>query len=219
MTGACATLSLNEVEQLCLKAARGAGMTWGLAEEAGFAAGWLAERGLDGPGSLLRRLESREPPDRIVMVPGHWRGAGGGSLCPIAVGAALCDFAVLPEAAMAGAGLQVGPVRQGLLLLPFLCGLAAMRGGKVQLDWSGGQVLLEGNGTVSGAVALLAAETEVAVHLALLPAGACGPRLAHAPVMVAAATMAGLNRLALCTTVPPSPLSRAGAGAEVDDNE
>ena len=33
--------SLNEIESLCKKAARGAGMSWGLAEEAGKAAKWL----------------------------------------------------------------------------------------------------------------------------------------------------------------------------------
>ena len=40
MTGqAGIRLSRNETEALCQKAARGAGMPWGLAEEAGFAAG------------------------------------------------------------------------------------------------------------------------------------------------------------------------------------
>ena len=32
-------LSQNETESLCMKAARGAGFSWGLAEEAGIAAG------------------------------------------------------------------------------------------------------------------------------------------------------------------------------------
>lgn len=35
------TLSRNETESLCMKAARGAGFSWGMAEEAGFATGWL----------------------------------------------------------------------------------------------------------------------------------------------------------------------------------
>ncbi|MEF9603350.1 DUF3726 domain-containing protein, partial [Paracoccus sp. PXZ] len=46
-------LSRNETEALCLKAARGAGMSWGLAEEAAFAAGWLGAHGIDGAGALL----------------------------------------------------------------------------------------------------------------------------------------------------------------------
>ena len=34
-------LSLPEIDALCLKAARGAGYSWGVAEEASFAARWL----------------------------------------------------------------------------------------------------------------------------------------------------------------------------------
>ena len=43
--GLSASLSRNEVASLCMKAARGAGMSWGLAEEAGFAAAWLVQHG------------------------------------------------------------------------------------------------------------------------------------------------------------------------------
>ena len=40
--------SLGEVRALAVKAARGSGLPWGLAEEAGFAVQWLEARG--GPG-------------------------------------------------------------------------------------------------------------------------------------------------------------------------
>ena len=53
-------LSRNEIESLCTKAARGAGMAWGLAEEAGYAAGWLTSRGLDGAGLLAGQLRSAQ---------------------------------------------------------------------------------------------------------------------------------------------------------------
>ena len=52
-------LSQNEIESLCIKAARGAGYSWGLAEQAGFAAGWLAARGLDATAPLLALLRDR----------------------------------------------------------------------------------------------------------------------------------------------------------------
>ncbi len=51
-------LSLGEVEGLCKKAARGAGLPWGLAEEAGFAARWLSAHGFDGAGLVLADLET-----------------------------------------------------------------------------------------------------------------------------------------------------------------
>ncbi|MFV0473400.1 MAG: DUF3726 domain-containing protein, partial [Pikeienuella sp.] len=38
-------LSLNEVETLTLKAARGAGLSWGEAEDAALATRWLARHG------------------------------------------------------------------------------------------------------------------------------------------------------------------------------
>jgi hypothetical protein len=55
-----AQMSQNEVSALCLKAARGAGMSWGLAEEAGFAASWLTARGIDGPRHLLTHLTAAQ---------------------------------------------------------------------------------------------------------------------------------------------------------------
>ena len=50
-------VSLNEIEGLSYKAARGAGMSWGLAEEAAFATRWLAVRDANWSGSLIALLE------------------------------------------------------------------------------------------------------------------------------------------------------------------
>ena len=44
--------SLNELDAMARKAARGAGYSWGLAEEAGRATRWLAAAGLPGPMCL-----------------------------------------------------------------------------------------------------------------------------------------------------------------------
>ena len=54
---AAVLLSRNEVEALCTKAARGAGMGWGHADEAGGAVGWLQARGIDGAAALLAALD------------------------------------------------------------------------------------------------------------------------------------------------------------------
>lgn len=51
-------LSLNEVETLAAKAARGAGLPWGVAEDVGRSAVWLASRVGDWAGSLLTLLEA-----------------------------------------------------------------------------------------------------------------------------------------------------------------
>jgi hypothetical protein len=54
-------LSLNEVETMALKAARGAGLPWGVAEDTGRSAAWLARHLGAWADSLLDLLE-RPPP-------------------------------------------------------------------------------------------------------------------------------------------------------------
>jgi hypothetical protein len=54
------TFSLNEVEAMGKRAARGAGLDWGIAEEAGKAARWLTARGLPGPELLAELLTRNE---------------------------------------------------------------------------------------------------------------------------------------------------------------
>ena len=46
MTDRMIDLAHSELRALVTKAARGAGLAWGLAEEAGWAADWLARRSL-----------------------------------------------------------------------------------------------------------------------------------------------------------------------------
>ena len=101
--GLSASLSRNEVASLCMKAARGAGMSWGLAEEAGFAASWLVQHGINGPSHLyahLNQAQGRPWSDLCPMVtPGAWEAPVGRALCPIAlaVGCKKCPaFSVCP---------------------------------------------------------------------------------------------------------------------------
>ena len=203
--GNSARLSQNEIEQLCLKAARGAGMSWGLAEEAGFAAAWLAMRGLHGPGVLLAQLRDQ--------------AADGGCLCPIALGSALCDHAHLPETAIDETALRVGPVKHPVLLLAFLSDLARTWGGCVRLDWPRGTVRLTADGRISGDAAILAKETRLDAELSVHGAAPDEPTAPCEPHYVPAEILSGLNAFALRTTVPASETSRAGAGATVGDND
>lgn len=222
-SGAGAHLSQNEVEQLCLKAARGAGMSWGIAEEAGFAAAWLAMRGLDGPGALLAQIQAAKgyPWHEIcpVVTPGQFRAADGGCLCPVALGTALCDHARLPETAIERAPLSVGPVSQPVLLLPFLSVLAGTLGKSMRIDWPAGHVLIAADGRVSGDIETLAAETRLQAWLSAAMIATDAPMAPVEPIFVRAETLVGLNSFALRTTVPASETSRAGAGAAAGDND
>ncbi|KMW60818.1 hypothetical protein AIOL_000983 [Candidatus Rhodobacter oscarellae] len=84
-------MSLGELQALAAKAARGAGLSWGLAEEAGWAVRWLEARGLAGAAALAGVLPEGAP--------------------QIALGAALADGST-PEPPAEAA--------QHLLLRPFL---------------------------------------------------------------------------------------------------
>ena len=100
--------SLGETAALALKAARGAGLPWGLAEEAAGAVFWLHQRGLPGISALCGYLDAC----------GHDR-PGEEALCPLVLGTALSDGThPIPETV--GDQLDLGPVRSPLLLLPFL---------------------------------------------------------------------------------------------------
>jgi len=52
--------SLYEIEVMCKRAARGAGLHWGYAEEAGKAVRWLAVNGFPGPEMMIEVLTFNE---------------------------------------------------------------------------------------------------------------------------------------------------------------
>jgi len=209
MTGAA--LSLGEIEALGQKAARGAGLDWGLAEEAGWAARMLSASGLPGP-ELLALALAGGPGAAPRVAPGAWRGDG--PLCPVRTGAALADFAGLP-AGLSDDGMRIDTVRTPALLLPFVVLAAARIGRPLALDWGTGQGLA-GGGTLSAAGDVMAPVAAVTLALA-----ARGPETGGQPPRCAVAPepRAALEALALDTTVPPSDTSRADAGAGGDDND
>ena len=99
-------LSLGELEALCLKAARGAGHSWGMAQEAGRAVRWLEARGLEGAMALADLLETTD-------------GAIGGKNCALTQGARLSDQQPVAH--------QEIDVVSPLLLRPFLAGHAELK--------------------------------------------------------------------------------------------
>lgn len=221
MTIAAVTLSHGETEALATKAARGAGMDWGLAEEAGRAARRLSERGRDGLFALLGHLE--EVDDwagwRPRIEARRWT-APSGTLCPIALGATLCDHADLSQGPLLGGPIETGPVNRPLLLAPFLM---RMSGGGVAIvaRWptpDGPREATLASDHPPGPWATLArCELVVAARRRERPERMERPAAA-APCAVSAATIAGLDAFAMRTTVPASQASRAGAGAGRDDD-
>ena len=102
--------SLGETAALALKAARGAGMSWGLAEETAASVVWLHSRGLPGISALCSYLGQAAAP----------QSPEGG--CPIMTGCALIDGMMdVPETS--SQPLDLGHVHAPLLLLPFVARL------------------------------------------------------------------------------------------------
>ena len=102
--------SLGETAALALKAARGAGMSWGLAEETAASVVWLHSRGLPGISALCSYLGQAAAPQ-----------SPEGS-CPIMTGCALIDGMMdVPETS--SQTLDLGHVHAPLLLLPFVARL------------------------------------------------------------------------------------------------
>lgn len=114
--------SLNEIEATAKRAARGAGYSWGLAEEASKATRWLSRHGQDGVAALALLLDKgfAQPADhRPLAADEVWQS--NGDLCPLAAGAFLSDCAQ---------HLRSGPVAMRrvampLLILPFAANAAS----------------------------------------------------------------------------------------------
>lgn len=105
------TWSLNEIEALSRKAARGAGYSWGLADEAGRAVRWLEARGEPGATALLELLSWRDGKAYPSTVPGQ------ASVCPIVAGTMLCDGVLLRDE------IDGLPLHSPLLMQPFIAWL------------------------------------------------------------------------------------------------
>lgn len=216
-------VSLNELDGLVRKAARGAGLAWGQAEEAGKGAWHLAALGHDPTPALTDLLETH---DRAGLATGIdaegavWRAADGRDLSALLAGPALSDFAF---ALGRGTTLTLLRLLYPVLLLPFLMWVARDLNRPVTLRAGNARWTVNPVGGLSVALSELAAiqgpltvqagpARDSAEPQGSLPAGepaSCWPGLEVDP-----AVWARLERLAARTYVPASEQSRArGAGS------
>jgi hypothetical protein len=207
-------VSLNEVESLTLKACRGAGMSWGLAEEAAQAARWLAARSCAWDSSLVALLAQRGDVSSSHLTANDMRPvARGAALCPVHAGAAVADL-LRP-----GEHLTLHDVLEPAWLVPF----AHRRASKVhtaRITWSNGEM------ETGAADARLLSFDRLdwirielsAAHAPAADADPAGSRSSGAPIDPSAWTT--LEAWAARTYVAASLQSRlAGAGAGLSDND
>lgn len=213
-------VSLNEIDVSAKRAARGVGLPWGLAEEAGKAARWLCARGLAGVSVLVPLLldDQQQPVAALAPITGDAWTPAGAYLCPLITGAALADDS---GEIVRRRTIVLHDLRAPLLLLPFVSRLARQEGTALRYDWGQGRANLapDGAAEVSGDILTQHCETaEIAVGG---EAHFSNPlREGFEPVGVDAAFWEKLQKLAALTYVPASEHSRlAGAGAGLSDND
>ncbi len=213
--------SLNEIEALAKRAARGAGLSWGMAEEAGRATRWLASHDLAGPALLSDVLakNDRLPHEQVapVSLDGEWHALAG-ELCPLAAGTALNDCA---DRLANGQSVNMASVSFPLLVLPFAAWAAIHLNEPVQVRWQNLWICTDGN-----RVWINDPDREINTrHAAALTCQIASKRTdaGTAPRsrgVVTSEVWAKLDVFAQRTFAPATAASRLlGAGAGVSDND
>jgi hypothetical protein len=215
-------VSLNEIEVTMKRAARGVGYPWGLAEEAGKAARWLAAHGLPSAEvfyPFLQAVDGKAYADLRCVPQGNTLKASSAPQCPLIAGCYLADLGLGP---LSAAGAMVENVYSPLILTAILGALAEAGNQPLSVAWQGVTLAL-----LPGGIAL-------ASHSPALT----GPRAAQvtigpcvsSPSTITPARQQGvvvddamwdkLQILAARTYVPASERSRsAGAGSSMSDND
>jgi len=210
--------SLNEIQTLSYKAARGAGLAWGVAQDAGWAVRWLEARHLPGSVALARSLTLLDGQDieafQPIIAAAHWQSRGG-RLHGLLAGIALSDRCEV--------AFTLDNVAAPLLLLPFIATVAAARRVNIDMDVADDRPVslsVTSDNVSTGAQVLAGLDEVRAVTLAMV----AGEPLASAcPLVDGGVTIDDdawqiLDGFAQRTYVPESDESRArGAGSGEND--
>ena len=134
------TYSLNEIEIMGKRAAKGAGMHWGHAEEAGKAVRWLAQRDLPGSELLAACLSEFDHVSYSDLTPSLneavWQNTSSHNVlnqqCPLITGPILCDYA---EEFRSHSAVDFKSVSHPLLLVPYMAMVAKTIEQTLKLSW------------------------------------------------------------------------------------
>ena len=206
--------SLNEVEALAKRSARGAGYSWGLAEEAAMATRWLCVHGLNGVSVLADILELGFAPniDNHTPLDPYADWVAKQELCPIATGAALNDFSWL----LTDRELVLHKISNPVFLMPFLA-LVALKSGRVFALECNGQLAVSDGKQLQIAPQFPSYSDHGKISIA---SGILGKRDLKNRVEPSAIAWEKLNEFASLTYAPATEESRRlGAGAGNSDND
>jgi len=203
-------LSLNEIESVVLKAARGAGYEWGLAEEAGAAARWLAQHGLPWAATVATVLA--ENTVRLA-------GAGRAMSNPLVAGTWVSDGLTIDS----GTGLNLESVVAPLWLAATVGVGGRGKPARVSIAWPQATILTL-RGALLHAAGDLANSGPSAVSIRTVPIAedtvATVRDPSHDTPCADDTVWHLLMDLGQRTYVPASVRSRTtGAGADLSDND
>lgn len=213
-------LTLAETESYLRKAARACGLDWGIAEEAGKAARWLAAFNLPGPEIMLAHLQQLKAKDYQSFIPDcsdePWR-ASGSLLCPIITGATLADRSAQM---LEGREFKLGPTAYPLLLAATVGQAARCHRTVFTTAWAGVRLSCFENGlSIEGSRddLLLTEIDAVSCYRDELSTPQQLPStLAY---LIDSEVFKYIDELAFQIYVPASEESRSGAGAGLTDND
>ena len=213
-------LTLAETETSLRKVARACGLDWGLAEEAGKAARWLAAFDLPGPEFMLAHLQQLAGEDYRGCIPDSsakpWH-ASGGLLCPIITGAALADRSAQM---LDGEVFSLGPTAYPLLLAATVGQAARCHQTVFTTAWAGVRVSCFENGlSIDGDqddLLLTRVDTATCRQDNLSTPQRLPSTLAYT---IDSEIVQRIDELAFKTYAPATEESRAGAGAGLTDND
>ena len=192
-------VTLAEIDATSKKAARGHGCPWGMAEEAGKSARWLASHGLRGTEALAVMLAERTACCMQTGTP-----------CALAGGTALSDRAPL----IGSEPVDVNVADHPLLVLAQLGRTADALDCAFMLEWSGGTATLARH-----SLSIQGADLALPMTCRAIEREQNGAPSTPASRPVDAAAWAALTALSHRILVPASDESRAGAGAGTTDND
>lgn len=221
-----ADYSIGETDSLVLKAYRGAGFSWGLAQEAGNAAAWLATHGLPAIDqfALLLSCTDGTASEGLTPVPDAavWSGPSG-LLCPIISGVTLAESNL--QQINFNKGLVLNNVQQPLLLLPFIAQASLLLNTNLEMcaaDFlvecviSGQGIAIKTNAADEAVQSEYRSDVKISASGTDVEAGVVTQQRGFGQPE----SIERLNELAHRTYVPATDASRnAGAGAGLLDND
>ena len=213
-------LTLAETESYLRKAARACGLDWGIAEEAGKAARWLAAFDLPGPETMLAHLQQLPAGEYRQFIPDcscePWQ-APGGLLCPVITGAALADRSLQM---LSGHCFRLAATAYPLLLAATVGQAARCHRAVFTTAWAGVRVSCFENGlSIEGnrddllleRVDNITCQQDELSEPQQLPS--------TQSYAIDYDVFKAIDQLAFQTYAPATEASRAGAGAGLTDND